>query len=137
MMKKERFIKLIDLFMGQAALLEKVSCFEDVLDNPKEHNLDDVQVSAMRDAVLFIQGLYFNFSDKLKDALIDVFTGGEDMQKEYLGFAMDLGYDKESIAELFDILFNGLFTFTGPALKCTAANRVSMFLDTLKKELES
>lgn len=41
----------------------------------------------------------------IKDALVDVFTGGEDLQKEYLEFVIDLGDDKESMVELLDILF--------------------------------
>lgn len=136
-MKKEKFTRLIELFMGQAGFFEKVSTLEDILDNPKKHHISKKQAADMKDVLSFVSGLYFEFSDMLRDALVDVFTGGEDMQKEYLGFAMDLGDDKESMAELFDILFKQLFTFTGPALKCTSADRVSVFLNTLKKELES
>ncbi len=136
-MKKDKFTKLIGKFMQQVALLDKLCAFEDVLDNPNGHNLGNEQVEGMMDVISFHKDRYSNVSNRLQNVLVDVFTGGEEIQKEHLGFTMDLGNNKESIAELFDILFNQLFTFTRPALNCNSDNYVSVFLKTLKKELES
>lgn len=137
MIKKQKFIRLIKVFMVQAGLLEKAATFDDVLYSPEEYFLDDVQVESMRDIISFINGLYFSSSDILRDALVDIFTGGENKQKEYLGFVMDLGDDRESIAELFDIFLKKLFIFSKEALRDTSEDSVTVFLNTLKKELES
>ena len=102
-MKKDKFTKLIGKFMQQVALLDKLCAFEDVLDNPNGHNLGNEQVEGMMDVISFHKDRYSNVSNRLQNVLVDVFTGGEEIQKEHLGFTMDLGNNKESIAELFDI----------------------------------
>lgn len=62
-MKKEKFTRLIEIFMGQEGLLVKASIFENVLYSLEEYFLDDVQVEGMRDIISFTSGLYFSFSD--------------------------------------------------------------------------
>lgn len=136
MITKKQFIKMVDMFMIHTALLEKSLALCNVLAFPEEHGIDKREAQDMNDVISYHHQLYNKLSGRLEETLAEILTGKEDIQKEYLGFSVAFDCDKESMVKLLDPLFHDLLVFTGPALKCSSADKVKVFLNTLKKEFE-